>query len=172
MEETFMKSSSFKTFMKKSGIKGVKDVALEYATENDFVTYDVLSKRHGITKDAVRCCIEYCIIYCIIETKDAIAAKNKAHRNQMSYMSRYAVRTKSDEFYDRIFRERLAYVESILGSKEELMSRRDEAKFKSKSYHDYVSSADINDGYSSQNTFDIQQEKLMKEIALLNELVI
>ena len=167
-----MRALNFKKFMEKSGIMGIKHVALEYATENDFVTYDVLSKRHGITKNAVRCCIEYCIIYCIIEMKDAMAAKNKAHRNQMKYISRYAVRTKSDDFYDRIFRERQEYVESILGSKKELMSRRDEAEFKSKSHHDYVSSADINDGYSSQNAFDIQQEKLTKEIALLHELVV
>lgn len=161
-----MSATGLKKFIKEIGVNVAKDVALSYAYENDFVTYDELSIMYGIKKDAVRKCIEYCIIYCIIELGDAIAAKNKAHRNQIKHMPRYSVRTKSDDFYDKLFAQRLKYIKYLLN-----VEKICELQYKEQTYDDYVCDADIEDGYPSKDTFNKQKERLITAANLQRELV-
>lgn len=161
-------SAGFKEYMHKNGNAGITSVALDYACERDAITYDVISQKYCISKSAVKNCIEYCIIYCLIDLEDAIKAKNKAHRNQLKHISRYAVRTQSDYYYDKLFKQRLEYIESILN-----IEKICELQHKGQTYDNFVCDADIQDGYPAKDEFERQREKYVKnffqEKKLVNE---
>ena len=104
---------NFKDFFEKSGVAGVKNVALSYAYGNDTVTFSSISDNFSITERAVQHCIKHAIINCICSYKDALLIKEKAHRNQLKHMKETSVRTTSDKYYESILRKRLEFIKNI-----------------------------------------------------------
>lgn len=108
-----MNARNFDSFLKASGVAGIREIAICYAYEADTTTFDVLAVRFRITHRAVRHCIEYAIINCVVHYDTAIRIKEKSHRNQLKHMKRNSVRTTADRFYDEVLRKRLAYVRNL-----------------------------------------------------------
>lgn len=104
---------NFKDFFEKSGVTGVKNVALTYAHGNDTVTFSSISDSFMITERAVQHCIKHAIINCICSYKEALLIKEKAHRNQLKHMKETSVRTTSDKYYEGILRKRLEFVKEL-----------------------------------------------------------
>ncbi len=107
------KKRSFKQFFQENGQSGIKDVAIEYATEKDVVNIDSLSDKYNLSTSAVKQCFEYAIVNCLVSYKTAMSMKGKAHRNQMRHISYNVSETSSDKYYDEIFRKRMSYIKHL-----------------------------------------------------------
>lgn len=105
--------TNFETFLKSSGLKGVREVALVYALEGDTTTIDEVMVRYRLSKRAVRHCIKLAIVECLIDYATAIMIKQKAHRNQAKHLKETSVYTKSDAYFDKLLRERAKYIETL-----------------------------------------------------------
>ena len=104
----------FKSFYKKYGEKGVREVALAYALENDDTTIDELCLRFLLTRGAVEQCKEMAIVNCCINYNQAILIMAKSHRNQFKHMADKQVKsTKSDKYYKKLFQKRFEYVKNL-----------------------------------------------------------
>ena len=163
------RGGNFEAFMKKCGISGIRDVALTYATQNDLVTYDVISEKYQITKSVVRRCIEYAIIYSLVDYNVALKAREKAHRNQIKHMTRYAVFTKSDRYYEGLFQKRLAYEETLPDARE-IMSKLNMLRYQRDTHEGYSSDKDINEGYPSKEDIEWEIFKLEEQLNLLKSM--
>ena len=108
-----MSTSNFEKFMQKSGVHGIRNVALDYAYTGDTTTFSVISEKYGISKKAIQDCIEYAIVNCLIDYDEAILIKEKSHRNQAIHFNDKPVRTKSDKHYEDLLQRRLSYVKNL-----------------------------------------------------------
>lgn len=107
------KKRSFKEFLSASGNDGVKKVAIEYATENDTVTFSDLSDKYNLSSSGLKNLIEYAIVNCIISYKVALFIKGKAHRNQLRHCKKNVNKTPSDVYYQNLFNKRFSFVKNF-----------------------------------------------------------
>ena len=106
------KKRSFKKFLEECGEKGIKKVAIEYATETDNVTIEILSDKYNLSQDAVKKCFEYAIVN-QLSYKTAVLMKNKAHRNQARHAEKEPFVSSSDEHYSELFKKRMLAVKKM-----------------------------------------------------------
>ena len=175
-----MSTSNFERFMQKSGVHGIRSVALDYAYNGDAITFSVLSEKYGISKNAIQNCIEYAIVNCLIDYKEAILIKEKSHRNQAMHYKGNPVRTKSDKYYEDLLQRRLSYVKDLEDMQKgnvftsalkdearmrlrEIDSHLDQLLSQFQAHQNYVSSEDVSEGYSSYDEFDYKIFKLRQE---------
>ena len=104
----------FKSFYEKYGVKGVRQVALAYALEDDNTTIDELCIRFHLTRGAVEACKETAIVKCFIDFDQARLIMNKSRRNQIKHITNEKIHsTKSDKYYKKLFQKRFEYVKNL-----------------------------------------------------------
>ena len=110
------KKRSFKEVFEELGDIGVKEIASEYANEDDSVTYNFLSDKYNITLPGLKKLIDYAITNCVISYKTAILIEDKARRNQLRHYKHRSDVTSSDTYYATLFEKRLKFVKSLNNS--------------------------------------------------------
>lgn len=104
----------FKSFYEKYGVKGVRQVALAYALEDDNTTIDELCIRFQLTRGAVEQCKETAIVNCFIDFDHSLLIMNKSRRNQIKHITNEKIHsTKSDKYYKKLFQKRFEYVKNL-----------------------------------------------------------
>ena len=107
------KKRSFNAFLTAEGTDGVKKVAIEYATENDTVTFVYLEDKYNLSSTAIKKVIDYAITNCIVSYQIATVIREKSRRNQLRHCKSGNSTTPSDEYYAKLLQKRLKVVKNF-----------------------------------------------------------
>ncbi len=105
---------SFREFIKKFGMEGVKNIAESYDNSDLSITFDTIAADNNLVRDAVTQIIKTAIIDCIISYNTCLQIKQKTHANQARHVRilRNDI-SPSDKFYDDLLQQRLENVNEI-----------------------------------------------------------
>ena len=100
-----------KTFLKRNGIEGAKQIAKAYASGNYSIRE--ISRKFDLTDYAVRQILDDCIVFGIVSYEMAKAMQQVSHSRQVVHYDKENSKTKSDLYYEDLFSKRFAHLERI-----------------------------------------------------------